>query len=243
MKSSYEQSKSRGFITFEDINDYIGFEINQLKKLLKSKEAYKRSIGVKLLTQKIELDDELISLFCDMLIHEKKLYTKIELCNALKLAPAKSFKIIINYLGVIGNNQHQKLPTKLFAKKSYPLPRDIIARVLAHMGVEVLQELINVLKTDNIKAIREAIDSIGFIYFYNRKADNHSAIDNLILCLKNHLQDDIIRWKIIRALMSFDSPIVIDVLSDYEQNDNNQIIRNEAKRSLGIIKSRLKSAY
>lgn len=242
MKSSDEQLKRRGFITLEDINNYIDLETDQLQMLLKSKEAYKRSIGINLLTKKNKLDEELVSLFCDMLFYEKKLYTKIELCNALKLAPANSVKIIIKYLGVIGDNQYRELPAKQFGKKSYPLPRDIIARVLAHMSVEVLQELNNVLKTDNINAIREAIDAIGFICFYNRQEDNHRAMENLLLCLNCHHQDDIIRWKIIRALMSFDSPKVIDVLTDYKKNDSSQIIRNEAKRSLSIINSRI-SAY
>ena len=40
---------------------------------------------------------------------------------------------MVEYLGQIGNNQHKVLPTNGFNKKSYPLPRDIIARTLAHM--------------------------------------------------------------------------------------------------------------
>ena len=56
---------------------------------------------------------------------------------------------MVEYLGQIGNNQHTVLPTNGFNKKSYPLPRDIIARTLAHMKEDILPVLMDVLKTNN----------------------------------------------------------------------------------------------
>jgi hypothetical protein len=239
MKSSNEQLQSRGYINVKDTNDYAHFSKNELLELLKSKEAYKRTIGINLLSNEGKLNNEMINLFCNMLLHEKKLYTKIELCNALSKASIESVKVMVNYLGVIGNNQYTELPNKEFNKKSYPLPRDIIARTLAHMSVEVLSELVVVLKTNNIIAIREAIDAIGFICFYNQNCYGKSILEDLILCFNQYIHDDIVRWKIVRAFESFDSKVVLDILMNIEENDNKLTIRQEAKRSLNIISGRI----
>ena len=206
--------------------------------LLKSKEHHKRTIAINLLSNKNQLDNDMINLFCNMLLHENKLYTKMELCNALSKASVKSAKIMVNYLGVIGGNQYKELPDKEFNKKSYPLPRDIIARTLAHMGVDVLPELIKTLKTRNIIAIREAIDSIGFICFYNSNAYSKNILDGLRSCFNEYIEDDIIRWKVVRAFESFNSRISIEMLNHIKENDEKEIIRIEAKRSLDIINRR-----
>lgn len=239
MKSSDSQLKSRGMITSDDIKQYNNHTQVELLDLLKSKEAYKRTIAVKLLSEKFDLKDDLICLFLHTLKQERKLYTKIELCDALSKGDVQSAKIMVGYLGQIGNNQHTVLPTNGFNKKSYPLPRDIIARILAHMDKDILQVLMDVLKTNNILAIREVIDAIGFICFYNKMNSNTQIVDVLMLCLKENYNDDIIRWKLVRAFESFNDNKVIKTLIDIEQNDSQPIIRNEAKRSLSIISNRI----
>lgn len=154
---------------------------------------------------------------------------------------------MIKYLGSIGNNQYKELPHKKFNKSSYPLPRDIIARTLARMNIYILPELIKVLHTDNIIVLREVIDSIGFICFYNSVNFCESISNELIVCLNHYGYDSIIKWKIVRALESFGSKVVIDVLVKIAENDDEEIIRVEAARSLEIIESRsnphLKSKY
>lgn len=92
--------------------------------------------------------------------------------------------------------------------------------------------------TNNIPAIREAIDAIGFICFYNKIHSNTQIIDALILCLGNNFNDNIILWKLVRAFESFNDINVIKTLMEIEQNDSQLVIRNEAKRSLKIINNR-----
>ncbi|MEF7559026.1 hypothetical protein [Bacillus thuringiensis] len=241
MKSSDSQLKSRGKITSEDLQQYSNHTQIELFEMLKSKEAYKRTIAVNILSEKYDLTDDLIRLFLHTLKQEKKLYTKIELCDALSKGNVQSAKIMVEYLGQIGNNQHIVLPTNGFNKKSYPLPRDIIARTLAHMKEEIIPVLMDVLKINNIPAIREAIDAIGFICFYNKIHSNTQIIDALILCLGNNFNDNIIRWKLVRAFESFNDINVIKTLMEIEQNDSRLVIRNEAKRSLKIINNRTNS--
>ncbi len=117
MKSSDEQLKNRGYATIEDINGYTNLNESELLELLKSKELHKRTIAINLLSNKSQLDNNIINLFCNMLLHENKLYTKIELCNALSKASVESAKIMVNYLGIIGKNQYKELPEKRFNKK------------------------------------------------------------------------------------------------------------------------------
>lgn len=148
---------------------------------------------------------------------------------------------MVNYLGRIGNNQHQALPTKAFNKNSYPLPRDIITRTLAHMNPDILPILLNVLQTNQLPVIREVIDAIGFICFYNNLHTDSQISDALMLCLKNYAYDDVIRWKLVRSFESFDDSNVIHSLEDIEQNDSEQIIRGEARRSLNMISDRINS--
>lgn len=240
MKSSNEQLKNRGYATIDDVDNYADLSENELMILLKSKEPQKRTIAVKLLSNKAKLDNKIINIFCNMLLHENKLYTKIELCNALLKASVESAKIMVDYLGVIGKNQYKELPNKKFNKKSYPLPRDIVARTLAHMGIEMLPELIKVLKSNNVVAIREALDAIGFICFYNFKDYHEEILSDLISCFNEYIEDEIIRWKSVRAFESFGNKIVIDLLTNIKENDEKEIIRIEAKRSLDIIKNKIK---
>ena len=227
MKSSDSQLRSRGKITSEDLQQYSNNTQIELLEMLKSKEAYKRTIAVKILSEKYDLTNDLIHLFLHTLKQEKKLYTKIELCDALSKGDVQSAKIMVEYLGQIGNNQHTELPSNGFNKKSYPLPRDIIARTLAYMKENILPILMDVLKTNNVSAIREVIDAIGFICFYNKIHFNTQIIDALTLCLRNNYNDNIIRWKLVRAFESFNDINVIKTLMEIEQNDSQLVMQIE----------------
>lgn len=128
-----------------------------------------------------------------------------------------SNKIHINFF--LGNNQHKVLPTNGFNKNSYPLPSDIFSRTLAHMNEKILPVLLDVLQTNNTLAIREVIDAIGFICFYQKIHSNSQIIDALILCLKDNYNDDITRWKLVRAFESFNEINMIKTLISIEQYD------------------------
>ena len=99
------------------------------------------------------------------------------------------------------------------------MSQNIATTFLAHMKEEIIPVLMDVIKTNNIPAIREAIDAI-------------------ILCLGNNFYDYIILWILFRAFESFNVINVIKILMEIEQNDSQLVIRNEAKRSLKIINNR-----
>ncbi|MFF5997093.1 hypothetical protein AAGS61_20515 [Lysinibacillus sp. KU-BSD001] len=76
MKSSDAQLKNRGKITMEDLQHYNNHTKIELLKMMQSKEAYKRTIAVKLLAEKHELSDELTHLFLYTLTQEKNFIQK-----------------------------------------------------------------------------------------------------------------------------------------------------------------------
>ena len=234
-KSSELEMKNRGYIQENDLFIYRSLGLSELMELLNSISAFERTIAVRLISNLMKDDEHKAVLLCERLSNENKLYTKIELCEALRKMGTSAAKIMCMYLGKIGNNQYKELPAQEFKKKSYPLPRDIISRTLAHMGREILPYLIEVLKSKDTQAIREGIDAIGFICFYD---SIDYPLEHLANCFNINNDDMIIRWKVARALGYFNSVDSTDLLVRIHNFDGEERIKKEAQRSLKIIQQR-----
>jgi hypothetical protein len=235
MKSDMENLQKRGFIDRYDESSYQNYGRDELLDLLNSMNAQERSIAANQLKE--YPDKKVISALCLRLSIEKSLYTKLIICDSLRSIGKKAVPEMLKYLGKIGKNQYKEIPEAEFKKKSYPLPRDIIARTLAHMDKEILPELISVLDSGNIYSIREVIDSIGFICFYN--SSDYPA-PYLLRCYKKYDKDPVVCWKIIRAFRSFNNMEIIKILDRIIENEKNIYIKREAGISLRIIKDRNK---
>ena len=234
MKSTNEQLKNRGFASDEDIQLYKNYTENELLKLLQDKNAYKRTISIKLLSKNPK--EKYIPLFCEMLKSNEKLYTKLELQNSLKNFGEKSIPHLIPLLGTIGNNQHKKVEIIDINKKSYPCPRDI-GMILVRIGPKVFPELEKLLAEDkNIKQIHEAIDIIGHITW---NFEDYSMEKILLEYYNKHKDNEFIRWKITRAFQSFNSKEIKNLLENIIKTDHNKIIIEEAKRSINRIENRV----
>ncbi|SCY54529.1 hypothetical protein [Alkaliphilus peptidifermentans] len=231
MKSSIDDLKKRGYIENIDMKDYQNLSHEELYILIKSQKAYERTIAARLLGENVL--DEVSDILIEVLSKEKNLYTKIEICNVLEKCSTNEAKKMIVLLGKIGDNQHHTLPQSISKKVSYPLPRDIIARTLAKMNIKVLPLMI---ASRDIHAIREIIDSIGFMCFYNNVSNEKFIVGKLVECFEIHKDDEIIRWKIVMAFSSFQDKDIVCRLEDVKLNDKEALIREEAKRSLSLIK-------
>ena len=235
MKSTNEQLKNRGFAFEEDIKLFQNLTENELLKLLKDKEAYKRTISIKLLSKNPK--EKYIPMFCEMLKSNEKLYTKLELQNSLKNYGEKSIKYLIPLLGTIGNNQHKKVEIVDINKKSYPCPRDIVAMILIRIGPKVFPEIKKLLTEDkDVKQIHEAIDILGHI---TCNFSDYSMEKTLLKYYNKHKDNEFVRWKIVRAFQSFNSKEIKNILENLIKTENNKIILEEVRRSINRIENRV----
>lgn len=235
MKSSQADLKKRGFIDETSVKDYLHLSCKDLLNLIKSPRAFERTVAVKLLSNYVDSLEEVSDILLMTLTQEKSLYTKIEICKVLENTGVRMARKMIPYLGNVGNNQHRYLPQDISKKSSYPLPRDIIARTLGKMSIAILPVMLETLDQSDTKIIREVIDAIGYMCFYNTIPNKGYIIEKLLMCLDTYYYDDVIRWKIVMAFASLREQDVIDRLCTISRTDNKVLIRNEAKRSLALI--------
>ncbi|MTI67367.1 MAG: hypothetical protein FH753_12335 [Firmicutes bacterium] len=115
MKSNIKQLRKRGYIEEYDLEEYKDFTKIELLELLESKVATDRTINAKLLVKYRE--ETVMNVLINRLIFEDKLYTKIALSESIGYFGEEASKVLINYLGKVGNNQHKSLPNKNLKRK------------------------------------------------------------------------------------------------------------------------------
>jgi hypothetical protein len=230
MKSSSTDLERRGFLKDGAENTYTNLPNSPKVELLKSPFAVERTLGARLLSQS---GNFAINDLIEALKVESKLYTKIEICSTLVKLGEVSVKPLIAELGKIGNNQHKCIPNQDFKKVSYPLPRDIAARTLAQIGKLALPDLLDLLSSNDMLKLSEAIDAIGFICFYNYQPE---IGEKLITCYKSNIDNDLICWKLIRAMSGF--PESKSFLLYQQSISSNEGINIEIERSLKLITGR-----
>lgn len=224
---STKDKENRGFVAEGLEISYLRKTNDELKDLLNSHVAVERTIAARVLCQRSHefTEDLLIALET-----EQKLYPKIEICRSLAIFGEKSINGLVQRLGKIGTNQHHRPTDEPFKKRSYPLPRDIAARTLGRIGPKALPALSIVLKEDNPSKVSEAIDAIGFICYAGGQ-DNY--FEPLLNCYNFFKTNDLIRWKIIRAMSAFRASLIF--LEQQYQIENNPAIRQEIERSIRLI--------
>lgn len=229
IKSNLAQLRNRGYIEDNDLLIYKKCTKKELIQLLKSKIPIERTIAARLLGN--YKDEETMISLIESLIIEKKLYTKIVITESISLFGEKASQPLIKYLGRIGSNQHKVLPDKPFNKNNYPLPRDIIARTICKIGAPALNQLKKCLHNGECGQILEAIDAIGFISYYN---NNDKCFSDIIELFNKYKNDDLMIWKLLRALQAFPNEKSIELLGEYSNSKVKQF-QWESKRSLKQI--------
>lgn len=154
LKSDASALRGRGMPDQADLDALRGLDCNALLAELHSASAPRRSAAVRLLAgggQSVEpsstLDPNLAETLLNALVKEKALYTRLEMCAALERGDGEVAALMAARLGSIGTNQYRELPgpDQVSKKKSFPLPRDIIARSLGRMNRVALPVLLKVL--------------------------------------------------------------------------------------------------
>lgn len=233
MKNTERQLANRGYLSNDGFNELIKKNSN-IDDLLKSPKPYERTFAIRVIRKK--KDESYVICMIDILQKENKLYTKIELCKCLAEFSSISIPFLIPFLGRMGKNQHKKICLVDINKKTYPLPRDIVARILANIGSPALPYLREILLSENRIAICEAIDAIGHIAF---GTNDYSLENELVQLYFRKKDDDLIKWNLIRCFQSFESIDILKILNKVAESDETEhVFRIEAQRSLSRIGSR-----
>lgn len=240
MKSTKKELYKRGYIENNDLLLYEDKSYEELIDLLNSKYAQVRSYACVILGKKFMDNTNTSKELIKRLKIENALYTRLHICAALENGNSLTVKEMINYLGEVGNNQYKILPKTPSKKKSYPLPRDIIARSLGKMNLQFSSKLTTFLLTSNdVIKIRECIDAFGWMCFYNEKLQNKENLNIIIHLMEKYKNDKIIIYKCIIAVSAFNLKQSYELLNNIiKRNNNENIFYLEATRSLNIIKSR-----
>ena len=224
-----EGRKQRGQVSLMFLNQYTSEPDDVLFSMLTEDNAQVRTAAASILGER-KLESAVEPL-CTALAIERALYSRLAICEALVSIDEPAIDPLIALLGKIGSNQHRELPQKGFYKRSYPLPRDITARILIRMGLPVLEKLEPVLPTMERNSILEAIDVIGHIS--NQHADGQ-CLASLLALYDDFRDDDLMMWKILRAFQAFSQQQVTDILLQVIGSSGIAALRWEAVRSLGL---------
>ena len=234
MKSTNQQLQKRGYLTNEEEQSFGDISYHELLIWLSDPLPIKRTLAARRLG--IILNTDSIEPLCVTLEKEKTLYCKLEICNTLILFGKNAVPHLVRRLGKVDNNQYKAPPKKKFGKKNYPLPHDIFARTLMKIGTDALPELCSVLQSDDTIKISETIDAVGYICFYDTQ-DHYDVGILLQACYQKYITNDLIKWKLIRAISAF--PKLLPFLEQQYIQLNQNELKQEAERSIAIIKSRL----
>lgn len=228
MKSTKEDLMQRGYADEDRIRKTECLDDKALLNLCSSALAWERSAAVYALKQ----PDQYAEFYVKMLSTEQKLYTRLACCEVLAKGSEDTVKVLIHWLGKIGNNQHRRVG-KTSMKKSYPLPRDIIARILARMDSKYIALFFDdELFKDEVR-LSEILDAIGFMTYYNQHLVDMKWASQIMQLLDHN--NDLIRWKAVTACSAFPLLEVRDKLKEMLLADGNKVIYPEIKRSLNII--------
>lgn len=233
MKTDTETLRERGFLTNTDAEPFFLSSKEELLELLNDDVAVNRTAALFILRGFVAIND-LDEILLKMLVKEKALYTKLEICDILTTGNELTIKRMIPYIGIIRGNQYRTIPEKVSKKKSYPLPRDIIARTMAKMDPCYFAEILALLKHPEDRVVAEAIDAIGWQVFYHQELATAKNYQEVLQAFIRYQDNELMKWKLITCLSGFDQST--SFLKNYVTS--NKVVQREIERSLGLIERR-----
>jgi hypothetical protein len=227
--SNQQHRVQRGEVTSHFLSQFDHHSNELLISMLADHQAQARTAAAKILGK--HRCEPAVAPLCEALIQENALYTRLAICEALAAIGEPAINPLLELLGQIGNNQHRILPEKAFYKKSYPLPRDIAARILVRMHEVVLVKIEPILLNENRLQVLEAVDVIGHL---SNRYQNNQCLNTLLVLYENSKDDTLLQWKILRAFQSFADQLVTDQLLQVIKSSAAAPLRWEAVRSLAL---------
>jgi len=230
MKSSKSSLALRGYYQLTGAEEGRKGDIDAL---LGSREASDRTLGA--LLAGCDDDPARAPALLALLANETALYTRIEICKTLARFPS-ALSHVLDRLGTIGVNHMRELPTKVFGKESYPLPRDLCARTLIRMdGRAVLDACVRRLATASAETKSELLDVIGHVSFFGK---GEHAYGEIRRCVWGEIENHILRYKFAIMLRALASPVAQSDNESLQWTETKEIILAELRRSLEISRNR-----
>ena len=233
MKSSLEALEKRGYANREQRESLAGRTKEELYAFLHGTVPLMRTTAAYHLSP---LDEEDVVHLLQQLTKEKCLYTRLAIGEILEQGNKMTASHMVRYLGKIGNNQYKELPKKVSAKKSYPLPRDLIARSLGRMNPCVLPVLLGVLETQDASQISEVLDAIGFMIFYYPEEAVQEKAQVILQVAEAYREHDEVVWKCLMCLSAFPLEEAKAFFMNYISYPG--LLGEEARRSLHLIEGK-----
>jgi len=191
--------RERGEVNETDISAFASLDEVELLSFLHAETAVERSCAA--IHLRNYQNPAVVAELCRQLAVESKLYTRLALSETLAQCALLSIEPLIGYLGKIGNNQETKIPPTGFYKVSYPLPRDIAARIICRLGITAVLPLENFIKSSrDLHATAQAMDAYGHIIYSNKMKCSSATLQELI---ERHPQNDFLKYKTARCLSGF----------------------------------------
>jgi hypothetical protein len=232
MKSSAAQLEHRGFCTTDALQEHRSKDTEALCGLLTDGRASLRTAAAVLLGERRAA--AALPALCTALAAEKKLYTKIALCEAMAAFGEDALPHLLPLIGRIPGTQHRTIGLVDLGKRSFPLPRDIISRTVIRIGPAALPRLEAIVEHGAYEQQLEAIDAIGHIAYTSCDVRSEAVL------VKKYADaaDELTRWKLVRAFQSFGGEDVEDILKTIIESDTHNVMLREAERSLERITTR-----
>lgn len=226
-RSSITQMEARGYIGHRDLTSYSKAVKTNLK-LLKDDNAMNRTIAAAMLKYRINKAEVCEALLLQ-LDRETALYTRMQICDTLASGDSTTARHLFKYLGKVGANQYNSLPSRISEKTSYPLPRDIVARTLGCMDKSILQPMMKELNKATVSEARELIDAVGYMCSKN-DINKRLIYRHLSGYIEIHT-DDVCRWKTLIAY-GYLKPESLKELEKIASTTLNPIFKAEALKAI-----------
>lgn len=229
MKSSEDALRLRGFASKEDKKALEQCSVGALLEALENPVGVIRTAAASCLSTE---DPAVVEALLQQLSREVCLYTRLAICDTLRQGDVATARQMVDWLGKIGDKLYDVPPAKVSAKKSFPLPRDLIARTLGKMEPGILPVLLECLHDGDIKKVSEALDALGYLVFYQRQLASTENVMPVLQVLENHPKHPLLTWKVLLCLAAFPLPASENVLQTYLQDRS--ILGQQARKSLSL---------
>ncbi|MBK2401780.1 hypothetical protein [Erysipelothrix sp. strain 2 (EsS2-6-Brazil)] len=235
MENTRHDLEHRGYLDLNIVTQCADFSDDALVKQLNAKTAQERTAAVHVGARRWNYEPWFVDLLLKQLMNEKALYTRLEICRVLEGGNNDVAAAMMPYLGEIGHNQHQNIPKAVSRKRSYPLPRDIIARTLGNMNAAILYTMIDSLGSLSQNQVSEFVDAYGYFISEHPHLATQAHLNVIEYLINTYADDDLILWKCMQCLSVFPLDRALEILNSQYLTCDHPTIQSEIKRSIHQI--------